>query len=455
VTERLGPGIQRIVPDAVEFLRAAGLPIAAEGSRIGTLRVTFEGLSSASDASVLVRTTTPVPPWPPERGRAGLAYRGVPDRALPGGPVVLAALRQDGVDRSNVAVLHAGGPGDGPVTLAIGFVDGKSGLAGGRVETTLSQGEFEQFRLIEIAPEAEGKNGWVTVECVFGTSAWYAYGVVNDQANSDGSFIAPVPLPSPVALAAGEASREVLLPVVVEAGGYGTEVSVTNVSGAARDLLLTFSSPAVLTPTKSAAMALHLENGQQKVIPDFVAALRDSGAPGFAGANPLPLVGPLAVSVPGGTAAGIVATGRTLNAASSSSGAGGRFGVAYGGVLSGETSDGPVWLPGLQQDDGGRTNLALVNAAESGGGEIVLRIELFDGETGTKAGEVVRTVPARQLVQVDAILTLVSNAPRQGYARVTRLSGTGRFIAYAVVNDGASPGEGSGDGAYIASEGGD
>jgi hypothetical protein len=201
-------------------------------------------------------------------------------------------------------------------------------------------------------------------------------------------------------------------------------------------------------------MSLHLENGEQRILPSFVAKLRDSGAPGFAGANLLPFVGPLAVSVVDGTPDGIVVTGRTLNPASPSSGAGGRFGVAYGGVRSAETPDGPVWLLGLQQDAGNRTNVALVNAGDPGGGEIVLRVELFDGETGEEAGEVVRTVPARQLVQVDGILAQASNAPRQGYARVTRLSGTGRFIAYAVVNDGTAPGEGSGDGSYIPSDDG-
>ncbi len=36
-------------------------------------------------------------------------------------------------------------------------------------------------------------NGFVKVERVAGTAPWYAYGVVNDQANSDGSFIPPQP----------------------------------------------------------------------------------------------------------------------------------------------------------------------------------------------------------------------------------------------------------------------
>ena len=36
------------------------------------------------------------------------------------------------------------------------------------------------------------RQGYVRVERVEGTSPFYAYGVINDQANSDGSFIFPV-----------------------------------------------------------------------------------------------------------------------------------------------------------------------------------------------------------------------------------------------------------------------
>ena len=39
-----------------------------------------------------------------------------------------------------------------------------------------------------------------------------------------------------------------------------------------------------------------------------------------------------------------------------------------------------------------------------------------------------------------------------GYARVTRLTGQNPYISYAIVNDGANPGERSGDGAFVAYE---
>jgi hypothetical protein len=60
------------------------------------------------------------------------------------------------------------------------------------------------------------------------------------------------------------------------------------------------------------------------------------------------------------------------------------------------------------------------------------------------------TVPARGWFQIGTILT---NAPgvQQGYAQVRRTSGANPFITYAVINDGAGPGERTGDGAYIGS----
>ena len=36
-----------------------------------------------------------------------------------------------------------------------------------------------------------------------------------------------------------------------------------------------------------------------------------------------------------------------------------------------------------------------------------------------------------------------------GWVKVTRMAGTAPWITYAVVNDGAAPGERTGDGAYV------
>jgi len=38
---------------------------------------------------------------------------------------------------------------------------------------------------------------------------------------------------------------------------------------------------------------------------------------------------------------------------------------------------------------------------------------------------------------------------KNGYAHVVRETGTGGFVAYGVVNDGAAPGAGTSDGSYV------
>ena len=80
------------------------------------------------------------------------------------------------------------------------------------------------------------------------------------------------------------------------------------------------------------------------------------------------------------------------------------------------------------------------------------KIELFDGETGAKVHTIESfSVTTRQWKQIGSILSQYAPGTRQGYARVLRVGGNRPFITYAVLNDGATPGERTGDGAFIAS----
>jgi len=51
---------------------------------------------------------------------------------------------------------------------------------------------------------------------------------------------------------------------------------------------------------------------------------------------------------------------------------------------------------------------------------------------------------------MNAILAQYAPGVANGYALVTRTSGTNPFIAYGVVNDGAQAGQRSGDGAFVS-----
>ena len=92
--------------------------------------------------SALVRTTTAVP-----EGRAGLAYAGVPLSETLGVSSYLWGLRQNAADRSNVALVNAGGPEDGDVTLRVSVFAGIAYHEQGAVldDVRLSPGAFFQF----------------------------------------------------------------------------------------------------------------------------------------------------------------------------------------------------------------------------------------------------------------------------------------------------------------------
>lgn len=107
---------------------------------------------------------------------------------------------------------------------------------------------------------------------------------------------------------------------------------------------------------------------------------------------------------------------------------------------------------GLQQNNESRSNLAIVNTGEIDTNPDVFRIELFDGDSGLKVSTIEAvTVNARRWLQIGSILAQHAPGSRQGYAKVTKVSGNNPFIAYAVINDGGQPGERTGDGAFIAS----
>ena len=72
------------------------------------------------------------------------------------------------------------------------------------------------------------RQGYVKVERVEGTAPFYAYGVINDQSNSDGSFVFPATASSLMG------TVRQTLPVIVETGVFTSELMVTNFSDVAK-----------------------------------------------------------------------------------------------------------------------------------------------------------------------------------------------------------------------------
>lgn len=444
VTQVVGAGRQIVIPDVVEWLRTQGLTIEETGAAAGTLRVTFPGVYDY-DAAVLVRTTTAVPPEvTPPVGRAGLAYLGVKTAELMLEPAWLLGLRATVADRTNIALQNAGVEADGDIRLRATWYSA-SGVAGATpVERTISPGGWTQFDLAALEPTAT--EGYVKVELVEGRVPWYAYGVVNDRKNSDGSFIAPL------ADAVIRAREALVLPVAVEAGPYTTEIILDNVAAAAKTARLKWVADGLASG--SVTVEYPIAAGAQLVVPDWVQALRTAGMP-------IPdkggrLAGAIFVTVPGGTVSGLSISARVVNPAADAVSKAmdwGLYGVHYPAATKTCLTSQAAWLAGLRQDELNRTNIAIINTGEVDDTSSTYRVEVFDGDLGTKTGETfVSQLPYERFIQIDRALAKIAPGTKNAFVRVTVVSGPNPFITYAVVNDGSEPGKRSGDGAYIPSE---
>ena len=357
VNDWLAPGEQRIIPNAIDYLESGGTrrgiifsalsaidPLKSGGNRgatilatedrIGTLRVEF-GEFSSSDVAVTVRTTTPVP-----EGRAGLAYPAIPAEAGFGDEAVyLCGLRQNEQDRSNLAFQNMGEPGDGAITLRTTVFSGDADGGDLRVleDVTLAPGGFHQYSgLLETAGFTQG---YARVERVSGTAPFYAYGVINDQVNSDGSFVSAVREGS-LAGATGQT-----LPVIVETNVFSSELMVTNFSDVSQTVRFRFRAEAVETPDRTATVEWTFRPGQQVVVPNVVDMMRKMGTPGI-GPSGQTFAGALFATVAEGDMSGIAIGART-----SSPGGGGQYGVFYNAVPYGEAFGESAWVVGLQQNE--------------------------------------------------------------------------------------------------------
>ena len=299
----LDPGKQLVVPDAISYLKSLGIPIPESGGRGGTLRVNFSGITDTNDVAITVRTTTSV-----TAGRAGLAYVGIPLGEGLQGTAYLFGLRQTSADRTNVAIQNMGVAADGDVTLRVTVISGAAGNATATAlpDLVLPPGGFSQINGVLQSNGLSLSNGYVKIERISGSAPYYAYGVINDQVTSDGSFVPPVLESSLV----GQTGLTV--PVAVETGAFNSELVLTNWSSQQRTVLVTFSADSISNPEKRVTLTQTLLPGEQWIQPNFVQYLRAHGFAGQLPAGPT-YAGPLLISVQGGDVSGLLAGVRTAS----------------------------------------------------------------------------------------------------------------------------------------------
>ena len=179
----LAPFEQRIVPDAISFLRAS-LPIEADGRSVaGSLFVGAPGGTASTGLAVGARTFAPRDP----SGSFGLFYPGLTSaESASSDPVWVHGLREDSAQRSNLALVHRG-DATGPIVLRVSFFGPLGAPLGTPTDVTLSPGEWRQLGrpLLPLGAAA----GYAKVERLSGTARFAAYGVLNDNVSSDGSYV--------------------------------------------------------------------------------------------------------------------------------------------------------------------------------------------------------------------------------------------------------------------------
>ena len=433
--DTLAAGEQRVVPDALSYLRSLGLPVpeaALSGSQGGVLLVRFDGADSEAAVAATARTTTATAP-PQPAGAAGLAYPGSPPDDASESTLTVWGLRDDAADRSNLAVWN---PASEPVTVRVTAFSGDATGFSKVLRDGLTLPAFGWTQLSGVLSGTGIASGWVTVERTSASGRFGAYGVVNDNVTNDGSYFSPT--------AATVSGTRLTVPVLVETSAYRSELVLANRSASTATLALRYVEGLASSPGAGGTVTVRLRPHEQLLIPEAVDYLRRLGiAIGAKGTGDF--AGALGITVSGVSLADVFAGARTA----APSPAGGQYGLFAPAVAEGDAARTEAWVYGLRADGTSRSNLALANAGAEADGSVTLEVQLFDGDRGgVAAGAPMElTLAPGQWTQETGILGALG--VRNGWARARRTSGTAAWLAYGVVVDGSAPGDRTGDGSYV------
>jgi N-acetylglucosamine-6-sulfatase len=412
----LGAGEQRVLPGILAWLRGQGLPIpGGTSTRVGTLTATFSGAASTSGLFLGARTFTADPAG--GSGTFGLFYLSTP---VATDTLTIFGLQQNASQRSNLALVNTSGV---PIALHIVFL----GPTGQSVSTAdIGLGPYGWAQINTPLAGGPASSGIAVVTRTSGTGTFSAYGVLNDAVTSDGSFIPP--------LLADSSPPDRLVPIVLSVAGYSSELTLANLTSSPLTLTLTYkASPQLGTGAGSGTGTVTLAPNEER-IGDAFTLLRGAGIPvpatGDAG-------GSLDVRASSGTASSFAAGARTFIGAKG----GGTFGLFYTGLTLAESATTVAYVQGLQQNSAQRSNLAVVNRGDASDA-ISLRITYY-GPDGSVAGVLdTKTLAPGEWAQFNQPLGLRGMAA--GSAKIEKLSGSSRFVAYGVLND-----QTNSDGSYI------
>lgn len=436
VVDSLSPGEQRVIPDAISWLRSTkGLAIPPGSGQAGTLRLAFTGLSLPGTASARVRTAAAAC-----NGAAGLSYPAWTTGETSASTLQLFGLRSSSAERTNLAVVNTGTEGTVALRVVLRSGDGASVYeVPSALLPPLAPGEWRQVNDVDLLRAAGFADGTAVVTRLSGTAPFGAYAVFNDNLSNDGSYVPAVP--------GGSGGGTLVLPVIVETSTFESELVLFNPGLVPAVASLTYVESLAAPKGVVGTVSVDLGPGEQRILPRALDTLRTLGLPaGPRGAASY--AGTLSVSFrasPGGPIPGL-AGAKTAAAGTGPCEGTGSFGLFYPAlpVSSGAVVESDV--DGLQQTSTTRSNLALFNPSPIDA--VTVQYEVWDGATGVKALTALPIdLPPLGWTQIDRVL--LGAAVTEGYVRVRRTSPGGVFSAYGVLNDGPAPGERTGDGSYV------
>lgn len=424
-------GTRLYVPDVLSYMRSLGAELPEAGSNVvGTLFARLVSLAPGDPAPFAgSRIATPQKAREDGTGEGsfGTFALGVPVGSASEVAASVYGLRENASFRSNLAIAHAGGGQNGPIDVRVTVYDGLTGApAGEPLSVHLEPRQWTQVSSVLAGFGLE--NGWARLQLTSGNDRFIAYAVVNDGGRegggtSDGSWI-------------DTGVTEGTLPIVLSSGKYKTELVLTNDSPLEQTVNLYYTSADALQATKlTSSGRVVMAPRTQIADADAMDFLRKLGLhipeEGTQGGS---------LKVTGAAALARVYTPNPDEAV------GGTFGLAFPAVPAAKRAHFEASVYGLRQDDGTRSNLALVNASLDVTAQF--EISVYSATATTLRHQTTKVLGPGQWFQWNAILEL--GTIREGYVRVRCLRAAGcDFIVYGVLNDGKDPLAGTSDGSYV------
>ncbi|MHB8797992.1 MAG: Kelch repeat-containing protein [Thermoanaerobaculia bacterium] len=394
---------------------------------LGPMAVEFEGLTDEADAWAAIRVWSPS-----DGGTAGTLLVGTNPGVVPQSAVVVPPPGKSG-SRLQAAFSASGDGGHGPVRAnacpLAGRVPGEPDPC--VTVELLRNGAFFQAG-VPAAALLSPIQFWSTCYNLWcyplqRTDDLGGYLVRNENGTNDGAI---VPFDRPDVM---EGRKVRFLPALV---------SLTSARGTYRtELTLGWRSPDAYPPLsldfgvtfRSAdgawTIPITIHARQVVEIPDAGAWLAAHGIP----VDPANAEGTLTFTADREEGAASLLVTAVVTARGP--GASGDYGVTVPVLNEVEWASSEAIVPGLREDEAFRTNLALANPEPDGGPSATLEVSIHGASDGKAVGTLPQvTLAPGQRVQLNQLLATIDFSG-DAFALVRRTGGTGRFVAYAVMND--------------------